>query len=129
MAVIRRYKKGDIDDMELNEFGLMDWRADKSEPVNEDAWVVEVGKYKCIVCIEPQEDCGFYFWFSPDRRISPIYIKWVKIILDWVLETKGFAWSLSYEGKNQDKMHEFLGATKTKVLTVGNERRVLWVRV
>lgn len=126
MAVIRKYYQGDIESLELNEIGKLDWMDnDSKEPLESGgAYTVEVGKYKCVVCIEPQDDGTYYFWFTPDRRISPIYLKYVRIILDWAT-TRGMVWSLSRRGKQQEKLHEFLGATKQGKFY----GRILWVRL
>lgn len=126
MAVIRKYRKGDIESIKLNNIGRKDWADNKSKKMLKvgTAYTVEVGDYKCVVCIEPWDNGTFYFWFTADRRISPLYLKYVRVILDWAV-TKGAVWSLSRGGKSQEKLHKFLGATKQGTF----ERRTLWVRV
>lgn len=126
MAIIRKYCQGDIESLELNRIGRKDWADDDSKsPLDSgEAYTVEIGKYKCVVCIEPQDNGTYYFWFTADRRISPIYLKYVRIILDWAA-TRGMVWSLSRPGKQQNKLHKFLGATQHGKF----ERRILWVRV
>ena len=126
MAVIRKYCKGDIESIELNDIGRKDWieNNDKSQLETGEAYTVEVGGYKCVVCIEPQDNGTYYFWFTADRRISSIYVKYIRIILDWAVR-RGAVWSLSRDGRQQEKLHKFLGATKYGKF----ERRILWVRL
>lgn len=126
MAVIRKYCSGDVESIELNNIGRKDWEDnDSKEPLeNGEAYTIEIGGRKCVVCIEPWDNGTYYFWFVADRRINPLYIKYVRIILDWVTK-RGVVWSLSRRGKNQEKLHKFLGATKQGTF----ERRTLWVRV
>ncbi len=126
MAIIRKYRKGDIESIELNQFGWKDWQenGDKSQLENGEAYTVEVEGRKCVVCIEPQDDGTFYFWFTADRRISPIYVKYIRIIIDWAVK-RGAVWTLSRGGKQQEKLHKFLGGTKHGTF----ERRTLWVRL
>lgn len=126
MAVIRKYCKGDIESIEFNEFGRKDWTEnnDKLQLETGEAYTVEVEGHKCVVCIEPQDNGTYYFWFTADRRISPIYVKYIRIILDWAVR-RGAVWSLSRDGRQQEKLHKFLGATKHGKF----ERRILWVRV
>ncbi len=126
MAIIRKYRKGDIESIELNQFGRKDWQenGDKSQLENGEAYTIEVKGCKCVVCIEPQDDGTFYFWFTADRRISPIYVKYIRIIIDWAVK-RGAVWTLSRSGKQQEKLHKFLGGTKHGTF----ERRTLWVRL
>lgn len=126
MAVIRKYCQGDIESIEFNDIGRKDWadNDDKEVLKGDDVYTIEVEGYKCVVCIEPQDNGTYYFWFTADRRISPIYVKYVRIVLDWATR-RGVVWSLSRKGKRQEKLHKFLGATKKGKF----ERRILWVRV
>lgn len=79
MAIIRKYCKGDIESIEPNEFGRKDWaeNSDKSQLETGEAYTVEVEGYKCVVCIEPQDNGTYYFGLRPTgesaRYMSNIY--------------------------------------------------------
>lgn len=126
MAVIRKYKKGDFESLELNDFGQKDWleNKDKTQLETGEAYTIEVKSRKCIVCIEPQDDGTLYIWFTIDRRISPIYVKYIRIIVDWAVR-RGAVWTLSRGGKNQERLHKFLGGTEHGIF----DGRTLWIRL
>lgn len=126
MAIVRKYRKGDIESIELSDIGRKDWEedSDTTELENGEAYTIEVGKYKCVVGVEPQDDDTYYFWFSADKRINPLYLKYVRAILDEVAK-RGVVFTLSLGGKMQNKMHRFFGAKQSGKFN----GRILWVRL
>lgn len=124
MAIIRKYKKGDIESIAFNEFGAKEWKAapDKSELLNGEAYTIIVGEYKCVLAVEYIDGC-YNIWFTPDRRISPMYIKYAKQLIDKVAERGLPMFTLSYKSAMQTKMHKFFGFR-----AIGTEKgKTIWL--
>lgn len=85
-----------------------------------EAYTIIVGQYKCVLAVE-YVDSAYFIWFTPDKRISPLYLKYAKRIIDKVAERDLPMFTLSRPSKMQTKMHKFLGCKaigKQKGLTV-----------
>ncbi len=110
MAIVRRYEKGDVESIAFNDIGKAEWKADpdKSGLENGEAYTIIVGEYKCVLAVEYIDGC-YCVWFSPDKRISPLYLKYAKKLIDKVAERGLPLCTLSKKGKMQTKMHKFLG--------------------
>lgn len=124
MAIIRKYEKGDVESIAFNNFGKRDWREDpdKSELEQGEAYTIIVGDYKCVVCVR-YDDGTLFIWMTPDNRISPIYIKYVKFIIDKISERGLPMFTMSSKGKMQTKMHKFLGCR-----AIGTEKgKTIWL--
>lgn len=122
MAIVRKYEKGDVETIAFNDIGAAEWKKDpdKSGLERGEAYTIIVGQYKCVLAVE-YVDSSYFIWFTPDKRISPIYLKYAKRIIDKVAERDLPMFTLSRPSKMQTKMHKFLGGKaigKQKGLTV-----------
>lgn len=122
MAEVRKYEKGDVESIAFNDIGAAEWKKDPDKSGLEDgeAYTIIVGQYKCVLAVE-YVDSAYFIWFTPDKRISPLYLKYAKRIIDKVAERDLPMFTLSRPSKMQTKMHKFLGCKaigKQKGLTV-----------
>ena len=122
MAIVRKYEKGDVETIAFNDIGAAEWKKDpdKSGLERGEAYTIIVGQYKCVLAVE-YVDSSYFIWFTPDKRISPIYLKYAKRIIDKVAERDLPMFTLSRPSKMQTKMHKFFGGKaigKQKGLTV-----------
>lgn len=110
MAIVRKYERGDVESIAFNDIGAAEWKKDpdKSGLESGEAYTIIVGQYKCVLAVE-YVDGAYFIWFSPDKRINPIYLKYAKRIIDKVAERDVPMFTLSKKGEMQTKMHKFLG--------------------
>lgn len=126
MAEIRKYEKGDIESIAFNVIGAKEWKKAprKACLIKGEAYTIIIGKYKCVLCVE-YVDGAYNIWFTPDKRISPLYIKYARWIIDKVAERGLPMFTLSEKGKMQTKMHKFLGCK-----AIGEEDgKTIWLYV
>lgn len=124
MAIIRKYERGDVESIAFNDFGKHEWGddADKSALEQGEAYTIIVGDYKCVVCVQYTDEL-YFIWMTPDKRISPIYIKYVKFIVDKISERGLPMFTMSSKGRMQTKMHKFLGCR-----AIGTEKgNTIWL--
>ena len=124
MAEIRKYEKGDVETIAFNDIGVAEWKKDpdKSGLERGEAYTIIVGQYKCVLAVE-YVDSAYFIWFTPDKRISPIYLKYANRIIDKVAERDLPMFTLSRPSKMQTKMHKFLGSKP-----IGTEKgKTIWL--
>lgn len=124
MATVRKYQKGDLESIVLNDYGRKEWKTapDKSALTDGEAYTIIVGDYKCVMAVE-YTDGVYYIWFTPDKRISPLYLRSAKRIVDAVAERGLPMFTLSQKGRMQTKMHKFLGCR-----AIGTEKgKTIWL--
>lgn len=124
MAIIRKYEKGDVESIAFNDIGKAEWKTDpdKSGLENGEAYTIIVGEYKCVMAVE-YIDGKYFIWFTPDKRISPLYLKYAKQLVDKVAERGLPMFTLSKKGKMQAKMHKFFGCKP-----IGTEKgKTIWL--
>lgn len=124
MAEIRKYQRGDIESIILNDIGKAEWKADpdKSGLEQGEAYTIVVGEYKCVLAVE-YIDGNYFIWFTPDKRISSLYLKYAKRLIDKVAERGLPVFTLSQKSKMQTKMHKFLGCRN-----IGTEKgKAIWL--
>lgn len=124
MAEIRKYERGDVESIAFNDIGAAEWKKDpdKSGLERGEAYTIIVGQYKCVLAVE-YVDSAYFIWFTPDKRISPLYLKYAKRIIDKVAERDLPMFTLSRPSKMQTKMHKFLGCKP-----IGTEKgKTIWL--
>lgn len=124
MAIIRKYQKGDIESIAFNDFGRREWKEapSKSELEHGEAYTIIVGDYKCVLCVQ-YVDSSYFLWMTPDKNISPIYIKYVKLIVEKISERGLPMFTISSKGKMQTKMHKLFGCK-----AIGTEKgKTIWL--
>lgn len=112
MAIVRKYEKGDVESIVFNDIGKVEWKddPDKSGLENGEAYTIIVGEYKCVMAVE-YIDNSYFIWFTPDKRISPLYLKYAKQIIGKVAERGLPMFTLSKKAKYKQKCTSFLGAS------------------
>lgn len=124
MAIVRKYEKGDVESIVFNDIGKVEWKDDPDKSGLEDgeAYTIIVGEYKCVMAVE-YIDNSYFIWFTPDKRISPLYLKYAKQIIGKVAERGLPMFTLSKKSKIQTKMHKFLGCKP-----IGTEKgKTIWL--
>lgn len=124
MAEVRKYQKGDAESIALNDYGKKEWKAapDMSALEDGEAYTIIVGEYKCVLAVE-YTDGAYYIWFTPDKRISPLYLRAARRIIDAVAERGLPMVTLSQKSSMQTKMHKFLGCRAIGT----NKGRTIWL--
>lgn len=111
--IVRDYRLGDEDGIELTDVASKEWGKEDDEYAlhclhTYDSFTIIDGEYRSVVCFIPLIDGSEYVYFIKDKRSSSLVMKYGKKLLD----NRGCkVWSYALPG--QDKMHKFFGMVKT----------------